>query len=355
MPDPVTFTIATAEAPGPIGIIQLHGAGIDELVARLTGRAPSVQCHLVDLGGIDEGLVVKLRDDWCQLMPHGGLRVMQLLSAKLRDLGAEPAESISAQQMYPEAAGELEAEMLAALGRAASPAAIDLLLDQPRRWAGAMKSGSIDAPRRQLLLQQSDRLDRLVEPPSVVLAGQVNVGKSTLTNLVMGRAASITADLPGTTRDWVAGLAELPASMGDLAVRWFDTPGLRRSDDPIEQRAIELAEQVVAAADVLIAVRDPSIGWPEPTTLPRPPDLWVCNKADLLDQGASPPDARAGELIVSAVTGAGLDALAEAVAGTLGLDRIDTALPWAFCPILRRAVESGDIAALHRMTGVNPP
>jgi GTP1/Obg family GTP-binding protein len=120
--------------------------------------------------------------------------------------------------LYPEASDRFEALMLAALARAQSPLAIDLLLDQPRRWRRIRRA------RRQLSeedLARSTRLNRLIEPPVAVLAGQPNVGKSTLSNALLGRAMSIAYDMPGTTRDYTAGWIDLAG----LVVSWHDTPG----------------------------------------------------------------------------------------------------------------------------------
>jgi tRNA modification GTPase len=181
--------------------------------------------------------------------------------------------------------------------------------------------------------------------------GPANVGKSTLSNLVTGRAMSLTADLPGTTRDWVAGLAELPTPIGELAVRWFDTPGLRHSEDPIEQRAIELAARVIESADVLIAVADPASGFSDPATLPRRPDLHVMNKADLVKTRNSKLETR-NVLHISALTGMGLDELSAAIADRLGLSATSGGdRPWAFCDRLRRLVESADLPALAGYIG----
>jgi tRNA U34 5-carboxymethylaminomethyl modifying GTPase MnmE/TrmE len=148
----------------------------------------------------------------------------------------------------------------------------------------------------------------------------------------MVRAASIVADLPGTTRDWVGGLAELPTPLGELAVRWFDTPGLRQSADPIEQRAIELARPLLENADVLIAMTDPFTDWPDATTLPREPDLWVVNKADLIGDGGvggpGPTDSEPIQMV--ALRRDRLDALARAVFEQLGLASVDPYRPWRF-------------------------
>jgi tRNA modification GTPase len=333
------YAIATARSPGAIGIIQLCGPRAAAIMQQLCGHAPARAARLVQFGDIDEGLAVAWRDDWVQLMPHGGLRVMQRLAERLEQLGAEPA-SVPPLELYPEAGCEMEAEMLAALAHAASPAAIDLLLDQPRRWREWLDRR--DATPEQIL-ESSGAMDRLIDPPTVVLVGRPNVGKSTLTNLVTGRAASITADLPGTTRDWVAGLAQLPTPVGPLVVRWLDTPGLRETDDPIERQAITLAWRVIAAADLRIAMRDPQIGWPDDPDA----DLWIVNKSD---QPGEPRDdgSRRPLLRISALRGEGLESLGAAVAAALGLDLMTTARSWAFCPMLREALKHGDFGPIKR-------
>ena len=57
---------------------------------------------------------------------------------------------------------------------------------------------------------------------TVAIVGPPNVGKSTLANRLFGQARSITADQPGTTRDWVGGVADIVG----LAVTLVDTPGV---------------------------------------------------------------------------------------------------------------------------------
>jgi len=331
----------TAPAPGAVGLIQLHGAGAAETVEQLTGRRPDRRCRLADLGGIDEGLVACLHDGWCQVMPHGGPRVMARLAERLAELGARPADDIAAPALYPEADSALEADMLLAVATAASPAAIDPLADQPGRWRRAVDAG-VDW---QHIDRVTAAMQALVRPRRVCLVGRANVGKSTLTNLVTGRAASVASELPGTTRDWVGGLAELPTPVGELVVQWIDTPGLRHSNDPIEQRAIELARAAVDQADLLVAVRDPQTD--RPPTLPERPTVHVWNKADL-----APPPAEAGRgwVETSATEGRGLDELGAAVAAALGLRGDWLGEPWAFSRALRRIVADRDTAALARYT-----
>ena len=343
MTRPFDYHLATALSPGAVGVVQLYGEGAKAAAESLTGRALDARCRLVRFGSIDEGLAAALRPDWVQLMPHGGVRVMQRLTRRLRELGGRPADRPEAATVYPEARSEFEAQMLAALARAASPAAIDRLLDQPARWQVAVAAD----PDPDAWGAGAAAWDHLIDPPTVALVGAANVGKSTLTNFVTGRATSITADLPGTTRDWVGGLAMLPTPIGEWCVHWLDTPGLRPSADPIEQRAIALARRVVADADVIVAVRDPQTDWPDDDALPRPADLRVLNKADL---GPAQEATGSGAVIRTvAIDGRGVEALAAAIASHLGLTTVDPAQPWAFCPALKRALAERDADAVRRL------
>jgi len=340
--DACQYHLTTADAPGAVAIIQIHGRGAAAITERLTGRRPDRRCRLVRFADIDEGLAWALRDDWVQWMPHGGLRVVQKLTERLRDSGARPVDDVAPATIYPEAATPLEAEMLAAIARAASPAAIDRLLAQPAIWKTVPDTVSAETVSGTVILDSP--LDHLVDPPTIALVGRANVGKSTLTNFVTGRATSITADLPGTTRDWVGGLAMLATPIGELCVRWLDTPGLRGAADPIERRAIELARPLIKSADLLIAVADFDRSWPHAAALPRRPDLRVINKADRL---AAPPPA---EVIATvATTGEGIDDLARAVADRLGLLDVPPDQPWAFCPALKDAVVADDIESIRRL------
>ena len=93
---------------------------------------------------------------------------------------------------------------------------------------------------------------------SVVLAGPVNAGKSTLLNCLAHRSAAIVSPLPGTTRDSI----EVGLEIAGLSVAVTDTAGWRQTNDPIEKEGIERAKQAAKEADVLVVVVDGSqSGW----------------------------------------------------------------------------------------------
>ena len=276
--------LATPNRPGAIAILQLVGH-VEPILQLLTGVDDwrIGRARLAPFSDIDEGIAVRLTDDIAQLMPHGGPRIVQRLTQRLSELGVDfsGAAEVDTTEVYPEATDTYEALALAAVARAASPLAIDLLLDQPRRWRNLphppSQGGGRGVGQNSLSnedIARSHRLNRLIDPPLVAIVGAPNVGKSTLSNALLGRSMSITADLPGTTRDYTSGRIELAG----LVVDWHDTPGLRATDDPIERKAIDLARSLSERADLLIALNDHEHDWP---TLPRDPDLRVLNKIDL--------------------------------------------------------------------------
>lgn len=342
-------TLTTANMPGAVAILQLHGEGVAGVLEKLTGRAewPDRRAYLVDLIDIDEGLVILLNEQVAQLMPHGGPRVVQRLIEHLtRHLGCIYEATPDPRELYPEAESPIEADMLAAIANAASPAAIDLLAAQPGLWRSLLQqAGELSQTQRQHIADRSATLYHLLTPPTVVLAGPANVGKSTLTNALMGKAMSIVADLPGTTRDWVGGLVELSATneaRQAIAMHWLDTPGLRDSDDLVEQRAIALAKQQIEQAQVLIAMRDPDRPWPDLESLPREPDLYVINKVDDAEPGGV-EDGRSIEqpLLISASKHLNLTQLQARIIDQLGLTQLNHE-PWAFAKQLLAWCESGE-------------
>jgi len=149
----------------------------------------------------------------------------------------------------------------------------------------------------------------LLHPPRVAIVGVPNVGKSTVANQLFAQERSITADLPGTTRDWVGEIANIDG----LAVMLVDTPGVRQTQDAIEREAIERSREQVGAADLVVMVLDATRDLSEQRDLlaAYPSALCVMNKVDR-PKTWEVPDGGAWIQTV-ATTGSGVDRLRDAI------------------------------------------
>lgn len=77
--------------------------------------------------------------------------------------------------------------------------------------------------------------------PKVVLLGETNAGKSTFFNKLLNFNRSIVSSIAGTTRDYVSE----PLQVGDTLFSLFDTAGIRRTTDVIEEEGIKRALKIV--------------------------------------------------------------------------------------------------------------
>ncbi|WP_404433037.1 GTPase Era [Microbacterium lacus] len=81
----------------------------------------------------------------------------------------------------------------------------------------------------------------------VTFVGRPNVGKSTLTNALVGEKVAITSDKPQTTRRAIRGILNRPA--GQLVI--VDTPGIHRPRTLLGQRLNDLVDTVLGDVDVI--------------------------------------------------------------------------------------------------------
>ncbi len=317
-----TWRLSTPpQRAGAIAILQLRG-DVEGALVRL-GIAPVAvgEMRLRNLAGVDRGVVARVKQDQALLMPHGGQEVIRQLCQVLGQAGIVHDTTPSAATRFPEARSPFEAELLDAVARAASPRAVDLLLDQPRRWA------SLGSPAPDLATPAPDQahsrqLDRLIVPPLVVAVGASNIGKSTLLNRLCGRVVAATADEPGTTRDHVGSLIDLDG----LVVRYVDTPGQRDDAPASEQEAMAIARGLLAEADLVLELGDR--GTPPPQSRAgTPAPLVIALRADLGVPGW------AHHIAVSAATGSGMADLVVLLRRRLVSDEaLASPLPWRFWP-----------------------
>jgi tRNA modification GTPase len=162
----------------------------------------------------------------------------------------------------------------------------------------------------------------LREGITVVIAGEPNVGKSSLLNYLSGKDVAIVTDIPGTTRD----VLHEQISLDGMPVHIIDTAGLRVSHDPVEQEGIRRAQREIAEADLILLLQDathlerplPDIANAKQTRLPT---IIVQNKQDLI--GAPPglsTENGVTTICLSAKTGAGIDLLIRHIKACVGLN-----------------------------------
>src|SRR5688500_5857962 len=167
----------------------------------------------------------------------------------------------------------------------------------------------------------------------VVIAGEPNVGKSSLFNALIGRSRAIVTDIPGTTRDAIEAVID-----GDRwPLRLVDTAGIRETADVVEVLGVELSRRHIQGAHVVLACGDSgnSIAHVLEGILAMGTIAAVIptrTKSDLAANGNGP--AASGAVSVSATTGAGLRELLARIDGELsrryGGGEVDT-------PVVTRA------------------
>jgi len=86
----------------------------------------------------------------------------------------------------------------------------------------------------------------------VAIAGKPNSGKSSLLNLLLNEEKAIVSNIPGTTRDAI----EDTIILDGLKFRFVDTAGLRKTDDEIESKGIEITKTKISKASILLYLFD---------------------------------------------------------------------------------------------------
>jgi len=164
---------------------------------------------------------------------------------------------------------------------------------------------------------------------TVVIAGRPNAGKSLLLNKLAGYDAAIVTAIEGTTRDLVREHIELDG----LPVKIIDTAGLRASADAVEAEGIRRAQRELTNADhALVVVDSQTITTPQLAELlaELPAELnytLVRNKIDLGDEAPGIQTAEPTPTIaISALTGAGIDALRAHLLAILGYQAAEGAV-----------------------------
>lgn len=411
--DPIV-AIATAPGRGAVGIVRVSGPDLAPLIDALCARSLRARhAHhgpFLDARGhpIDQGLALHFPapasytgEDVLELQAHGGPVVLQLLLARCLEAAAEtdpatgrerlPGLRVAGPGEFTQRAflnGKLDlaqAEAVADLIDASTEAAarsageslagafsrevetlrerivrlrmlVEATLDFPEEDIDFLRQADADGQLRAIDAALAGVLDRaqqgalLREGIKVVLAGQPNVGKSSLLNALAGAELAIVTPIPGTTRDKVSQTIQIEG----VPLHVIDTAGLRgdaQVADEVERIGVARSWQAIAEADAVLFLHDltrrgePAYDAAEAEIAARlglddaqagaPRVLHVYNKVDAVRAPALPADA----VVLSARRGDGLDTLRRAL-----LERVG----WHAVPEGRFIARARHVHALHR-------
>lgn len=327
-------------------------------------------------------------EDSAEFSIHGGVFLAQTALRACLDAGAVLAQPGEFTRRACEngklslTAAEAVMDLIGAEGRAAARAALsardgalyralqpptDALLQLSAHLAAYIDFPEEDVPElqtenvRAALRSVRDSLGELLATARpgrqlrqgihTAIVGRPNVGKSSLMNALAGCRRSIVTDRPGTTRDVV----EEYVSLDGLVLRLADTAGIRDTDDPIEREGVQLAEERLRAADLVLAVFDLSSPpdaadlrvWEACETVSREtPVVAVLNKSDLPANPEMEAFGRRFEraVVLSAGQNQGVDALWDAIRKATQLARLDPSAAMLANERQRRTAEQAQAA-----------
>ena len=150
---------------------------------------------------------------------------------------------------------------------------------------------------------------------AAAIVGRPNVGKSSLLNALAGYERVIVTEVAGTTRDTV----EESVMVGSTRLRLIDTAGIRETNDRIEAMGVERSKETIENADLVLFVCDGSKALTDDDRAimelcaEHENAIALINKSDVA-HCVVPSDLPFMQVIeISAVTGQGLDLLADTV------------------------------------------
>ncbi|MGH8777627.1 tRNA uridine-5-carboxymethylaminomethyl(34) synthesis GTPase MnmE [Paraburkholderia sp.] len=345
--DPIV-AIATAPGRGGIGVVRISFGRAGEAVAQplmqaLTGQtlAPRHASYVPFLDGngeaLDRGIALYFPapnsytgEHVLELQGHGGPIVLQLVLQRCLAAGrafglrlAEPGEFTRRAFLNDKldlAQAEAVADLIEASTEAAARSAgrsldgafsrdihalveetitlrmlVEATLDFPEEEIDFLEAadarGKLARIREQIarVLVDAKQGALLREGLSVVLAGQPNVGKSSLLNALAGAELAIVTPIAGTTRDKVAQTIQIEG----IPLHVIDTAGLRDTEDEVEKIGIARTWNEIERADVVLHLLDARSGMTPGDELIAArfpagvPVVRVVNKTDLTGQPAA--------------------------------------------------------------------
>ena len=358
---------ATPPGTGGVAIVRISGPLVESIARAMLGSLPTPRHATLatfrdeSAASIDTGIALYFPapDSYTgqsvlELHGHGGPVVVAMVVDAAIALGARRADpgEFSRRAFLNGKLDLAQAEAVADLiesgtrqaARAALrslvgafSAAVDDLRDQLIELRTYVEA-AIDFPDEEIDFLSNDELERRIEQCAttftaliaaagtgrllrdgfqLVIVGKPNAGKSSLLNRLSGEDTAIVTDIAGTTRDV---LRERIAVDG-LTVELVDTAGLREDPDVIEAEGIRRAKAAMASADAALWIVDAQA---DDATVPPtdvlPEGLAIIVVRNKIDLTGEPSGVQDGWVNLSAVTGAGIDALKETIRSMAGYE-----------------------------------
>lgn len=364
--------IATPPGTGGVGIIRLSGSEAGDIASKLAGSLPKPryagfrQFKDRDQQTLDEGILIFFPgpnsftgEDVVEIQGHGGNVVMNLLLSRCVELGAvlakpgEFSERAFHNNRLDLAQAEAISDLITSGSSQAARAAIRSLqgefseqiqslveeliqlrmyveaaIDFPEEEVDFLSDGHIanalvDIRRQFEHISAHAKQGKIMrDGMTVVLAGQPNVGKSSLLNCLTGEDTAIVTNIPGTTRD----VLKEQINIDGMPLHVIDTAGLRDSEDQVEQEGMRRAHKEIAKADRLLLLIDIRSGLGQVereliSSLPAGLEVTlVRNKADLVDLEAPSVDSVADVIDISAKQKLGVPELRDHLKAVMGFE-----------------------------------
>ncbi len=363
-PDDTIVAIATPPGRGGIGVVRISGPAAPDIANATLERAAPLEPRRATFtsSAIDEVVATFFPaphsytgQDVIEISAHGSPVILQAIVGRAIAAGARLAEpgEFTLRAFLNGKRDLVQAEAVADLINAATPLQARVAFDQlegtlTRRIAAidaelfdliARLEASLDFPDEgyhfiepaetegriagvvrlfDQLLGEARQGRMIREGATVVIAGRVNVGKSSLFNSLAGNDRAIVTPIAGTTRDLVTESIDIDG----LAITLVDTAGWRATTDVVEREGVARAVQAREVADLLLVVLDRS----EPLTTEDVQLLQdtvsqnrivVANKSDLAPTVRVKADTTYEVVGVSAVTGAGVGQLRQEIVRAL--------------------------------------
>jgi len=121
----------------------------------------------------------------------------------------------------------------------------------------------------------------------ITIAGRPNVGKSTLTNYLVGEKIAIVSNKPQTTRNRICGIV----TRGETQFVFVDTPGFHKPRTKLGDYMVNVAKESIADVDLTVLVVEPlaSVGAQEEALIQQLksrncPAVLAINKIDTVEK-----------------------------------------------------------------------